>query len=236
MDQVISFKWRHFEKEIILPVVRWYLSYALSYRNLEEMMLERGISVDHSTVQRWVVYYAPLLENEFRKKYKLKVGSSWRMDETYIKIKGVWHYLYRAVDKEGDTVDFMLSKNRDEPAAKAFFEKAIGSSGLPEKITIDKSGANKAGINTINRFFMLCYLFGFLFFQITIRQNKYLNNLIEQDHRAIKRIVNPMMGFKSFKSANDTIAGIELCHMLKKGQHKDAINSPVFEQFYALAG
>ena len=90
-----SFKWRHFQKEIILLVVRWYLSYSLSYRDIEEMMLERGTSVDHSTLNRWVIYYAPLLEDKFRKNHKRKVGSSWRMDETYIKIKGVWHYLYR---------------------------------------------------------------------------------------------------------------------------------------------
>jgi len=110
---MISFKWRHFQKELILLVSRWYLSYSLSYRDIEEMMLERGIHVDHSTIQRWVVYYSPLLENEFRKNHKRKNGSSWRMDETYIKVKGVWHYLYRAVDKEGDTVDFMLSKKHN---------------------------------------------------------------------------------------------------------------------------
>lgn len=114
------------------------------------MMLERGIEVDHSTINRWVIKYAPLLEIEFRKKYKRPVGTSWRMDETYIKIKGAWHYFYRAVDKEGNTVDFMLSKNRDEASAKAFFDKALGSSGLPEKVTIDKSGANNAGLNAIN--------------------------------------------------------------------------------------
>jgi putative transposase len=155
------------------------------------------------------------------------------MDETYIKIKGVWHYLYRAVDKEGDTIDFMLSEKRDEPAARAFFEKAIGSSGLPEKITMD---VNNASLNVRNHQLILFYLFGFSFLQIEIRQIKYLNNIIEQDHRGIKRITKPMMGFKSFESAESTIAGIELCRMLKKGQHVDAKNSPAFEQFYALAG
>jgi putative transposase len=232
---MIGFKWRHFRKEIILLVVRWYLSYSLSYRDIEEMMLERVINVDHSTINRWVIHYSPLLENEFRKKYKRKVGVSWRMDETYIKIKGVWHYLYRAVDKAGDTIDFMLSIKRDEPAAKAFFEKAIGSSGLPEKVTIDKSGANNAGLNAINLQLIIFYLFGCAFMPIIIRQIKYLNNIIEQDHRSIKRITNPMMGFKSFHSAEVTIAGIELYHMLKKGQHIDAKNSTAFEQFYSLA-
>jgi len=232
---MISFKWRHFHQEIIMLVVRWYLSYSLSYRDIEEIMLERGITVDHSTINRWVIHYAPLLEDEFRKNYKRKVGSSWRMDETYIKIKGVWHYLYRAVDKEGDTIDFMLSIKRDEPAAKAFFEKAIGSNGLPEKVTIDKSGANNAGLNAINLQLIILYFLGCVFMPIIIRQIKYLNNIVEQDHRSIKRITNPMMGFKAFHSAEATLAGIELYHMLKKGQHVNGRNSTAFEQFYALA-
>jgi putative transposase len=232
---MISFKWRKFQKEIILMVVRWYLSYALSYRDIEEMMLERGMQVDHSTINRWVIHYAPLLEDTFRKNYKRKVGSSMRMDETYIKIKGVWHYLYRAVDKEGNTIDFMLSKNRDKTAAKAFFLKAFKANGLPTKVTIDKSGANLAGLNEINLGVHIIYLFGCAFMPITIRQIKYLNNVIEQDHRGIKRITNPMLGFKAFHSAESTLAGIELCRMLKKRQHANSKNTTVFEQFYPLA-
>jgi putative transposase len=153
----------------------------------------------------------------------------------YIKIKGVWHYLYRAVDKEGDTIDFMLSKKRDEAAATAFFEKAIGSSGLPEKVTIDKSGANNAGMNAINLQLIILYCLGLPFMPIIIRQIKYLNNIVEQDHRSIKRITNPMMDLKSFHSAEAALAGIELYHMLKKSQHVDGKNSTAFEQFYALA-
>jgi putative transposase len=232
---VISFKGKHFMKDVILLVVRWYLSYSLSYRDIEEMMLERGTKVDHSTLNRWVIEYAPLLESEFRKNHKKKTGSSWRMDETYIKIKGIWNYLYRAVDKEGETIDFMLSKKRDETAAKAFFVKAIGSNGLPEKITIDKSGANKAGIDAINFQLIVISLLGGTLMQIEIRQIKYLNNIIEQDHRGIKRITKPMMGFKAFHSAEATLAGIELCRMLKKGQHVNAENVFAFEQFYSLA-
>ena len=232
---MISFKWKHFQKEIILLVVRWYLSYALSYRDLEEMMHERGMQIDHSTINRWVIEYAPLLEEEFRKNYKRKTGVSWRMDETYIKNKGKWCYLYRAVDKEGNTIDFILAKNRDEASAKAFFTKAIGSSGLPEKITIDKSGSNKAGINAINFQLIVLSLLGCTLIQIEIRQIKYLNNIIEQDHRGIKRITKPMMGFKVFHSAEATLAGIELCRMLKKGQHVNSKSSTVSEQFYALA-
>lgn len=198
-------------------------------------MLERGIHVDHSTINRWVIHYSPLLEDKFRKKFKRKAGISWRMDETYIKVKGKWHYLYRAVDKDGDTVDFMLSPKRDESAAKAFFTKSIGSNGVPEKVTIDKSGANLAWLNAINFQIAILALVGFSVMQIQIRQIKYLNNIVEQDHRGIKRITNPMMGFKAFHSAEATLAGIELCRMLKKAQHVEAKNSPVFEQFYALA-
>jgi putative transposase len=235
ISAMITFKWRHFQKDIILLIVRWYLSYSLSYRNIEEMMNEREIAVDHSTINRWVIHYSPLLREAFRKNYKRAVGSSWRMDETYIKIKGTWHYLYRAVDKAGQTIDFMLSKNRDAAAAKAFFTKAIQANGCPEKVTIDKSGANIAGLNTINLQLIIFYLLGCVLLQINIRQIKYLNNIVEQDHRGIKRITHPMMGFKAFHSAEATLAGIELYRMLKKGQHKNASNSSAFEQFYALA-
>ena len=136
---MVEFKGRWFAKEIILQCIRWHLAYKLSYRNLEEMMAERGISVDHSTIQRWVVRYSPELEEEFRRG-KRAVGGSWRVDETYIKVKGTWKYLYRAVDKEGKTVDFLLRAKRDTVAAYRFFLKAMRSSGVPEKITIDKSG------------------------------------------------------------------------------------------------
>ena len=233
---MIDFKWRHFQKELILMLISWYVAYPLSYRDIEELMLERGSTVDHSTVNRWVVRYSPLLEDEFRKKHKRSVGTSWRMDETYIKVKGVWCYLYRAVDKGGDTIDFMLSKKRDTAAAEAFFRKAIQSSGVPQKVNIDKSGANKAGLDAINaQLFLFALLMGLSLMQIEIRQVKYLNNRIEQDHRGIKRITKPMMGFKAFYSAEATLAGIELHRMIKKGQHIQADNQSIFEQFYALA-
>jgi len=208
--------------------VRWYLAYALSYRNIEELMAERGVSVDHSTVNRWVVNYSPELEAEFSKRYKRSIGSRWRMDETYIKVKGQWCYLYRAVDKSGATIDFMLTENRDKKAAKRFFVKAIGRSETPEKVTIDKSGSNNAALVSINKTLDKNS-------KIEIRQIKYLNNIIEQDHRFIKRITKPMMGFKSFHSASATLIGIELHHMLHKNQHNNAVNMPIFEQFYGLA-
>lgn len=215
-------------------LVRWYLAYSLSYRDVEELALERGLKVDHSTINRWVLEYAPQLEETFRKRYKRPVGISWRMDETDIKVKGQWVYLYRAVDKEGKTVDFLLSEKRDEPAARAFFEKAIGSNGLPEKVTMDKSGANKAGIDTINLHLALLLMLGGLFVQLTVRQIKYLNNIVEQDHRFIKKI-KPMKGFKAFHSADATLAGIELHHMLRKEQPNESANQTIVEQFYGLA-
>ncbi|MGC1181952.1 IS6 family transposase [Legionella sp.] len=231
---MLSFKWKHFKQDIILMLVRWYLAYSLSYRDIEELALERGLKADHSTLNRWVIEYAPQLEESFRKRNKRSMGISWRMDETYIKVKGLWVYLYRAVDREGNTVDFMLSEKRDEPAARAFFEKAMGSSGIPDKVTMDKSGANKAGIDTINLHLALLFMLGGLFVQLTVRQIKYLNNIVEQDHRFIKKITKPMKNFKAFHSADATLAGIELHHMLRKKQHTQSANQTIFEQFYGL--
>jgi len=157
------------------------------------------------------------------------------MDETYLKIKGKDVYLYRAVDKFGNTIDFMLSEKRDKKAVIKFFKKSIGQHGLPEKITMDKSGSNKSGADFINLLLTIAFMMGGFFYKIIIRQIKYLNNIVEQDHRAIKRITKPMMGFKAFHSAEATIAGIELHQMLKKNQHAFPANNTVFEQFYALA-
>lgn len=216
-------------------LVRWYVGYSLSCRDVEELAMERSLTVDHSTINRWVIEYAPQLEKIFLRQHKRPVNSSWRMDETYIKVKGQWVYLYRAVDKEGNTIVFMLSEKRDEQAARAFFNKAIGSNGLPEKVTMDKSGANKAGIDCINLQLALLCIMGGLFLQIHVRQVKYLNNIVEQDHRFIKKITKPVKGFKAFHSAKATLAGIELHHMLRKGQHLQAGNQSIFEQFYGLA-
>ncbi len=210
---MISFKGRHHQQDIILQCVRWYVAYSLSYRDLEELMQERGYDVDHSTVQRWVVHYAPRIEKVFRKSKK-RTGLRWRMDETYLKIKGKWRYHYRAVDKEGKTVDFLLTVRRDKKAAKRFFTKAIGSNGKPSLINIDKSGANTAAIKQYNHDENK---------RIKIRQCKYLNNVVEQDHRFIKRRTRPMLGFKSFWSARATLAGIELWRMLKKDQYRSSL-------------
>jgi transposase-like protein len=161
----------------------------MSYRQLEEMMEERGVEVDHSTRNRWVLKYVPLLDKQFRDR-KRQVGSSWRMDETYVKVKGAWKYLYRAVDKTGATVDFPLTAKRDGKAAPRFSRKAIRLDGTPEKITIDQSGANTAAIESHNAEHETEHNAG-----IELRQIKYLNNIVEQDHRAIKRLVRPMLGF-----------------------------------------
>ena len=170
----------------------------------------------------------PLIEKVARK-HKCPVGGSWRMDETYIKVKGAWRYLYRAVDKQGKTVDFLLTAKRDMAAAKRFFEKAVEANNAPSKVAIDRSGANKAAINAINAGRDV---------QILVRQVKYLNNIVEQDHRAIKRLIRPMLNFKSFRSAGSVLAGIELMHMIRKGQFaiNDADAMSFADQFSALAG
>ncbi|MBU7442604.1 IS6 family transposase [Paraburkholderia fungorum] len=216
----------HYPLEVILLCVRWYVAYSLSLRNLEEMMAERNIGVDHSTVHRWVIKVVPLFEKTFRK-LKRPVGKSWRVDETYIKVKGSWKYLYRAVDKAGNTIDFLFRAKRDKAAARRFFEKAIGQNGSPETVTIDKSGSNLAALNAVNAEREM---------PITVRQGKYLNNIVEQDHRAIKRRTRPMLGFKNFNCARVILNGIELMHMIKKGQLKDSGKSAlsVASQSYSL--
>ncbi len=224
----ISFKGAHFPKDIILMGVRWYVAYPLSYRHVEELMEERGVPVDHATIQRWVVTYSPLLEEAFHRR-KRSVWVSWRMDETSIKVKGQWYYLYRAVDKHGQTIDFLLTEHRDKEAALRFLKKAIRRNGLPETMTIDGSDANEAAIKSYNEAHGTT---------IRIRQVKYFNNIVEQDHRAVKRVTRPMLGFKSFEAAQGTLVGIELMHMIKKRQmimEAEDEGLTTAELFYSLA-
>ena len=224
----ISFKGAHFPPDIILMGVRWYVAYPLSYRHVEELMEERGVPIDHATIQRWVVKYSPLLEEAFHRR-KRPVWVSWRMDETYIKVKGQWYDLYRAVDKTGQTIDFLLTTQRDEAAALRFLKKAIRRHGVPEKITIDGSAANEAAIKRYNEEHGTA---------IAIRQGKYLNNIVEQDHRGVKRITRPMVGFKAFDAAQSPLVGIELMHMIKKRQlvvEEGDEGLTAAEQFYVLA-
>ncbi len=188
-------------------------------------MAERGVEVNYSTINRWVVAYAPILADEARRR-KDGVGTSWRLDETYIKVRGQWKYLYRAVDKDGNTVDFLLTAKRDTKAALRFIRQAIGNNLEPEKINIDKSGSNTAAIKAYNKKSGAT---------IEIRQCKYLNNIIEQDHRPSKRKMHQALGFKSFRAAHATLQGIEAVHMIRKGQVRPVLGGTFIDQFNSLA-
>ena len=225
----IDFKGVHCPKAVVLHAVFFYVRYAVSYRDLEEIMAERGVAVDHATLNRWVVKFSPLIAASAQTR-KRGTANSWRMDETYIRVRGKWTYLYRAVDRDGQTLDFMLSERRDLAAARRFFKQAIGINGVPDRVVIDKSGANLAGLMAVN----VILKFTGTGRIVTIRQVKYLDNILEQDHRFIKRITGPMMGFKAFHSAAATLAGIEVAHMIRKRQFA-ANGIAAFQQFAALA-
>lgn len=225
----IDLKGSHYPKDVILYAVFFYVRYAVSYRDLEEIMAERGVSIDHATLNRWVVKYSPDIAKTAQQK-KQSTAGSWRMDETYIKVKGKWMYLYRAVDKHGKTLDFMLSRRRDKAAARLFFRRAIAANGVRKRVVIDKSGANLAGLLRINVGLKLSRSH----LTIDILRVKYLNNIVEQDHRFIKKITRPTLGFKAFHSAAATLAGIEVAHMIRKQQFQSKHTSP-FEQFASLA-
>ena len=220
---VNAFKWKHFVGEIILQTVRWYLKYPLSYRNLKETMAERGIKVDHTTIMRWVHQYSHEIEKKIRRHLR-PTNNSWRVDKTYIKVKGKWKYLYRAVDSDGDIIDFMLSSKRDRKAAKRFFKKALSSNHnqIPRVITVDKNPAYPPAIDELKNEKNL-------FKNVEIRQIRYLNNIIEQDHRSIKRINVPMLGFQFFHPASKTLKGIEAINMVKKRQVNN-LNYSVFNE------
>jgi transposase, IS6 family len=238
MSNPSPFKWRHFEAEIILLCVRWYVRYSLSYRDLEEMMLERGLTVDHTTISRLQSSTMPQRSKNAGGPISAACNDSWKVDETYIKVKKVWMYLYRAVDSDGNTLEFLLSPTRDAEAAKRFFLKALHSSAcsapqacpveepmeestapadpdaaqsLPRVITVDKNAAYPKAIAELKAA-------GALPASVELRQVKYLNNLIEQDHRFIKRLVKPGLGFFSFQTAWRTLQGYEVMNMLRKGQ------------------
>jgi len=206
------FKGRHFDREILVLCVRWYLSFKLSFRDLVAMMSERGIGIAHTTILRWVQHYTPEFEKRWER-YARTTGGSWRMDETYIRVKGEWMYLYRAVDKAGKTVDFYLSRKRDVNAAKAFLRKALKGQRIPTKITLDAYAASHRAVAELKSS-------GELPKRVRVRTSKYLNNTIEQDHRRVKQRLRPMLGLKSFRTATVVIGGIELAEKIKKGQFK----------------
>ena len=191
--------------------VRWYLSFKLSSRDLVQMMTERGIVVAHTTILRWVQRYVPEFEKRWSR-YARPMNGSWRCDETYIKVKGRWTYLYRAVDKYGRTVDFLLCERRDVAAAKRFFRQAMKNNGTPRVITLDAYAASHRAVRELKSEGSMP--------RVRIRSSKYLNNVVEQDHRRVKHRIAPMLGFKRFDNAVVTISGIELAEKIKKGQFK----------------
>jgi len=206
------FRGRHFDRQIIVLCVSWYTSFKLSLRDLVIMMADRGISVSHTTILRWVQRYLPEFEQRWRR-YARSVGGSWRVDETYIKVHGRWVYPYRAVDKAGQTVDFFLSRNRDVNAAKSFLHSAMKNTRVPTKITLDAYAASHRAVREMKED-------GELPRRVQVRSSQYLNNLVEQDHRRVKQRIRPMLGLKRFDNAVVTISGIELAEKIKKGQFK----------------
>jgi transposase-like protein len=206
------FKWRQTESGFILCAVRWYLRYSLSLRDVEELLEERGLNVDHTTVWRWVQYYGPELEQRLRRHLK-PTNKSWRVDETYVRVKGRWCYLYRAIDSKGATIDFLLSAFRDADAAKRLFRKALGDRSHPQPrvINTDLAPIYGSAIPDSKKE-------GTLRKRCRHRPVQYLNNILEQDHRAIKRRVNAKQGFREFQAARRTIQGYEAVHMIRKGQ------------------
>ena len=207
-----SFKGRQFTAEVILWAVRWYLMFPVSYRDLELMLQDRGVSVDHTTIYRWIQAYAPEIEKRIRPHLRPSNGS-WRVDETYVKVKGRWTYLYRAVDSGGQTIDFLLSAKRDAEAAKRFFRKALGQPHTmnPRTITVDKHAAFPCTVAEMKEDSELWRF-------ARLRQCKFLNNIVEQDHRRVKRLVRPGLGFGGFHTARRTLAGYEAMAMIRKGQ------------------
>jgi IS6 family transposase len=205
------FRGRHFEDKVILLCVRWYLRYRLSFRDVEELMRERGLAVDHSTLWRWVQRYAPVLNQRLRRELRRPNGS-WRVDETYVRLGGRWVYLYRAVDSSGDTIDFMLSPNRDLTAAKHFLQLALSRlDRRPRVINVDGHPAYASAIADLKRS-------GELGRRCRCRPCPYLNNIVEQDHRFIKKRIAAALWFRSVGGALNTLQGFEAMHMIRKGQ------------------
>jgi transposase-like protein len=205
------FKWRHYQGDIILWCVRWYLRYPISFMHLAEMAAERGLAITASCIWRWVQVYGPELDKRCRPHLK-RTNRSWRLDETYIRVKGRDRYLYRAVDSAGQTVDFLLTERRDAAAAKRFFRRALqNDNSLPRVITVDKNPAYPRALTDLK-------LEGTIDVRCSLRQCKYLNNIVEQDHRNVKRRTWLAKGYGSFSTAWRTLRGIEAMDMVRKGR------------------
>ncbi|MED1116026.1 IS6 family transposase [Bacillus paramycoides] len=203
MEKQNLIKWKHYQPDIILLTVRWYLRYNLIFRDLVEMMEERGLSFAHTTIMRWIHQYGPELDKRVRRHLK-STNNSWRVGETYVKVKGLWMYLYRTVDSKGNTIDFHLSKTRDHKAAKRLFKKALRSFHVskPHVITVDKNSAYPIAIKMLKKEKNIPN-------GMRLRQQKYLNNIVEQDHRFIKKRIRSMLGRKSFDTAISILSGVE---------------------------
>ena len=206
-----DFKGRHFEAGLIVQSVSWYLRYPLSYRDIEELLLERGLEVDHSTVNRWVLAYAPLVERRLRPFRKPHCGSI-RVDETYVRIRGQWRYLYRAIDKHGDAVDFLLTAKRDLDAAKRFFRKVLQDGPLlsPDRIGTDGAATFPGAITTSREE-------GLLARDPVHYVTKHLQQRIESNHFRVKQPMPKVGGFRSFKTARRSIQGFEAMLWPRKG-------------------
>ena len=206
------FRGRHFRDDIIVLCVRWYLRYPLSYRDLEEIMAERGLTVDHSTIARWVLRYAPVLNERIRSEMR-NPNRSWRVDETYVRVGGEWTYLYRAIDSAGNTIDFLLSPYRDAVAAKGFLRLAIGQAGRiqPRVINVDGHSAYPCAVDELKKS-------GELGRRCQCRRSPYMNNILEQNHRYVKKRVTASQWFRSVDGALSTIAGYEAMNIIRKGQ------------------
>ena len=218
------FKWRQTAPELIVCAVRWYLRYSLSLRDVEELFNERGLEADHTTVWRWVQRYGPELEQRLRRHLK-PTNKSWRVDETYIRVKGRWCYLYRAIDSTGATIDFLLSALRDAAAAKRLLRKALSGPSHPQPRVINTDQARLYGsaIPGVKEE-------GILRRRCRHRPVQYLNNILEQDHRAIKRRVKAKQNFREFQAARRTIEGYEAMHMIGKGQARWVSGNDVRKQ------
>ena len=225
-----SFKGRQFTAEVILWALRWYLMFPISYRDLMLMLLDRGVEVDHSTIFRWIQAYSAELEKRIRPHLRVSNGS-WRVDETYVRVKGRWMYLYRAVDSRGQSVDFLLSAKRDAEAAKRFFRKALAQPHTvnPRTITVDKNAAYPKAATEMKKG-------GELWRRSRLRQVKYLNNIVEQDHRRVKRLTGPGLGFGGFWTARRTLAGYEAMAMIRKGQVRNIGGNDIRAQAEFIAG
>ena len=218
------FKWRQTAPALILCAVRWYLRYSLSLRDVEELLAERGLAADHTTIWRWVQRYAPELEQRLRRHLK-PTNKSWRVDETYIRVNGHWCYLYRAIDSTGATIDFLLSALRDAAAAKRLFGRALSDPSHPQPRVINTDHARRYGSAIAG-----AKAEGTLRRGCRHRPVQYLNNILEQDHRAIKRRVKAKQSFREFHAARRTIEGYEAMHMIRKGQARWVRANDVQEQ------